>query len=170
MCRDRLRSVGKPALHLLDLLFPAGPPEEALNRPAPGLSDRQETRRKFRGEILNKLWGEAPPEDRVDIVMHIGPEAAEKMETRRILRSDVAEVVKSAEADGAQFTNPVSGRSLASLRPRQVTFWVEYSRREDGSYDIHDAYCHRMVVPGVSGQGADSPASLEGYDAKGGRR
>ena len=170
MCRDRFRSIGKPALHLLDLMFPADSPEAALSRPAPGLSDRQETRRKFRNEILNTVWGEALPEDQVDMVLNITAEVAPKMETRRILRSDVAEVIKQAEENGAQFVNPDSGRSLASLRPRQVTFWVEYSRLADGSYDIHDAYCHRMVVPGVSGQGADSPASLEGYDSKGGRR
>ncbi|MDR2945960.1 MAG: 4Fe-4S dicluster domain-containing protein [Candidatus Adiutrix sp.] len=170
MCRDRLRSVGKPALHLLDILFPGACPEAALARPAPGLSERQEIRRKFRNDLLKTVWGEAPPEDSVEIVMHITPEAARKMELRRILHRDVAGVILEAEAGGGGFVNPATGRVLASLRPRQVTFWVEYSRLDDGSFDIHDAYCHRMVAPGVAGVGADSPASLEGHDAKGGRR
>ena len=31
----------------------------------------------------------------------------------------------------------------------RVTFWVEYSV-EDGVRVVHDAYCHRMEVPGTS--------------------
>ena len=92
------------------------------------------------------------------------------MEERRMRRSDVGQVLLHALDEGEQCYNPDSGRSLAWLRPRQVSFWVEYSREDEGSFTIHDAYCHRMVIPGVFGQGADSPASLEGYDAKGGRR
>ena len=175
MCRDRLERVGKPALHLLDLLFPVLTPGEAAVRRGPGISDRQEGRLNFRRAALRGLWGEeAPPENEMDAAgikdLNISPLVAANLEKRRILRSDIAAVLKYAEENGPQFHNQESGRSLAALRPRQVTFWVEYSRRDDGTYDIHDAYCHRMVTPGVPGAGAESPASREGFDLMGGRK
>jgi hypothetical protein len=171
MCRDRLKAVGHPALHLLELLFPDESPAEALERPGPGISDRQENRRAFRLNVLKKFWAEEPEEDRaMDMVLHISEELAEILERRRILRGDLAGVLKAALEDGPHFVNRETGRHLACLRPRQVTFWVEYSPRADGSFDIHDAYSHRMLAPGVPGEGADSAASREGFDPMGGRR
>lgn len=171
MCRDRMRSQDRPALHLLDILFPASPPDEAAKRPAPGLSDRQENRRIFRRDMLSKKWGETPPEDLSmdDIIIHITDELAPKLEKRRILRSDIKKVLMEARDHGPLFSHPETGRHLASLRPRQVTYWVEYSPRADGSFDVYDAYCHRMVVPGVPGEGADSVSIPEGFDPMGGR-
>ena len=45
---------------------------------------------------------------------------------------------------------PASQR-LVNPKPSgvRVTFWVEYSV-EDGVCVVHDAYCHRMEVPGTS--------------------
>ena len=66
-----------------------------------------------------------------------------------ILREDAVRVVRHAEASGDTFLNRDNGHFLASLRPVRVTFWVEYSV-EDGVCVVHDAYCHRMEVPGTS--------------------
>lgn len=173
MCRDRLRKQGGPVLHLLDLLFPSAPPLEAARLPHTTISDRQEGRLAFTGAILNELWRESPPQDELmnkNHVLNISSELEALMDRRRILRRDVISVLDQARRQGAQFINPQSGRALSSYRPKQVTFWVEYSEKADGSYDIHDAYCHRMVVQGVPGEGADTAASLEGFDIKGGRR
>jgi Fe-S oxidoreductase len=171
MCRDRLKGVGKPSLHLLNLLFPNAPMEKAALRKPPGISERQEGRLEFRRDLLFKCWGESPAPGWLmnSFPMHISEELASRLERRRILTSDLAAVLRHAKEHGAQFFNRETGRYLTSLRPRQVTFWVEYSLDDDGAYTIHDAYCHRMVVPGVPGCGAGSPASLEGYAAKGGR-
>lgn len=103
------------------------------------------------------------------MTLHISDEVARRLEARRILRSDIKSVLLHAEDKGAQFFNAASNRSLTSLRPKQVTFWVEYSREEDGGYTIHDAYCHRMVVPGTPGEGLPTAVILEGYDPMGGR-
>lgn len=171
MCRDRMRARERPSLHLLDLLFPETTPDEAAQRQAPGLSDRQENRRRFRRDLLTKKWGETPLEDKLmdDIIIHITDELAPKLEKRRILRSDIKKVLLEAREHGPLFSQPSTGRHLASLRPRQVTYWVEYSPRDDGSFEVHDAYCHRMVVPGVPGEGADSVSIPEGFDPEGGR-
>ncbi len=168
MCRESLRAVGKPAMHLLELLFP-GTGEHfaarALERPALGISARQQAQLNFRRAMLKSVWDEAPEEKEEKAAMEnarlrMTPETEDALETRRILRSDILAVLARAEEDGPLFVN--ADRALASLRPRQVTFWVEYTRHGEGDYTIHNAYCHRMVAPGVPGAGAPTPATQEG--------
>lgn len=171
MCRDRLRAAGKPALHLLDLLFPSGAPEEAAARPAPGISERQRGRLDFRRAALAELWHEEPQRNphMEDMQLRISDDVAARLEARRILHTDIKAVILHAEAEGPQFSNPQTGRCLSSLRPKQVTYWVEYEKEPGGVYVIHDAYCHRMVVPGVPGEGRPTAVILEGHDPMGGR-
>jgi Fe-S oxidoreductase len=171
MCRDRLRAVGKPSVHLLDLLFASLSPDLAAVRPAPGISDRQEARLAFRRRLLQSLWHETParssPMDA--LILRIDDAVARKLETRRILHTDIKAVLLHAQEHGAQFFNAETGHCLTSFRPQQVSFWVEFTRNPDGSHTIHDAYCHRMVVPGVPGEGAPTAVILEGHDPQGGR-
>lgn len=171
MCRDRLRAVGKDTLHLLDLLFPSCPVKEAAARPAPGISERQEARQAFRRAMLAELWHEksAPNSRMDDMKLDISDVLARLLEKRRILHDDVKAVLLHAEDGGAQFSHPQSGRFLASYRPKQVSYWVEYEKQADGTYIVHDAYCHRMVVPGVPGKGEPTAVILEGHNPTGGR-
>ncbi|MDR3177311.1 MAG: 4Fe-4S dicluster domain-containing protein [Desulfovibrio sp.] len=168
MCRESLRSAGMRALHFLDLLFP-GEKDPAV-RPAPGISTRQENALAFRRAMLQNFWNE---EDEVagmePAIFSMDGEVAEKLEARRILRSDVEKVLLHSKEKGAQFRNPQSGRILSCLRPKQVTFWVEYSENADGSFTVHNAYCHRMRVPGTPGEGLPTAVILEGFDPQGGR-
>jgi Fe-S oxidoreductase len=169
MCRDRFSLAGHPSLHLLDLLFPEGDLTEVMGRPCPNLTQRRDNRREFKRLALAAFWGEEedPPKSPYEIV--IGEELWPKMERRRVLRGDLEMVIAEAAKNGPLFFNQNTGRSLASLRPRQVTFWVEYVKDEAGRYVIHDFWCHRMVAPGTPGEGAESPATLEGYARTGGR-
>jgi hypothetical protein len=74
------------------------------------------------------------------------PEEIERlMENRGILREDVEKTIHHAETTGEKFINPSTARSLASLRPDRVTYWVEYSRVGE-DYQVHSAYSHRMEV------------------------
>ena len=185
-CRDRLRRVGKPAVHLLDVLFSAAAPGDegdereaggkdtlrsASERPAPGISDRQRNRTAFRTRLLHSLWREPAPKDNPmdDIILRMSEEVEQRLEARRILHNDVRAVLRHAGEHGPQFLHPDNGRCLSSLRPKQVTFWVEYLREPDGAFRVYDAYCHRMVVPGTPGEGLPTAVTLEGYAPKGGR-
>ena len=103
------------------------------------------------------------------ISLNIDDSVARKLEDRQILHADIIEVLLHAEDAGAQFYNTNTGHSLASLRPRQITFWVEYRKETDGSYSIYDAYSHRLVVPGVPGEGRLGPSLFDEYPLKGGR-
>ncbi len=160
VCREQIRKTGKPALHLLDLLFPQAEAGTAAERPAAGISERRAAMHAFCREIRMTLWNEPPEAPAAGPALRIPPDVAERLETRRILYGDIQAVIAHAEAHGPAFRR--GDRLLARLRPRQVTFWVEYMKEPDGSFAVHDAYCHRMVVPDTPGDGLESPASREG--------
>jgi glutamate synthase (NADPH) small chain len=79
-----------------------------------------------------------------EIVLHIPEEIERLMERRGIRTEDVQETINHAETTGEKFINS-SGRSLASLRPDRVTYWVEYSQAGE-EYVVHTAYSHRMEL------------------------
>ncbi|GAB7025498.1 hypothetical protein JCM15764A_07460 [Geotalea toluenoxydans] len=72
-------------------------------------------------------------------------EVRQLLQERMILLDDVERVILQAEGTGRKLINQATGRFLASLRPKAVTFWVEYSR-EGEEYRVHTAYSHRMVM------------------------
>jgi hypothetical protein len=150
MCRDRLAAEGTPCLHLLDILFPPDDRTPAVaGHPGPGLSARRSNRAALKRRALREIGGrpaddpapEDPPLFLEDDVLH-------RLESRHILRQDVALAVRESEAAKSAFLDRQTGRFLGSWRPSRVTYWVEYSP-EAGGYRIHDAYSHRMVVPGT---------------------
>jgi glutamate synthase (NADPH) small chain len=67
------------------------------------------------------------------------------IEARHILMEDLQKTIHHAETTGEKFINPSTGRSLASLRPGRVTYWVEYSKQGE-AFLIHNAYSHRMEM------------------------
>jgi len=79
------------------------------------------------------------------IRLHIPKEVERLMENRGILREDLQKTIHHAETTGEKFINPSTGRSLASLRPDRVTYWVEYSRVGE-EYQVYSAYSHRMEM------------------------
>jgi hypothetical protein len=141
-CRDRFRSKGRDTRHLLELLYPA--PEAAPARKNPTWSQRQDNRAGLRRGLLKELWGEETEEEEtVELILDEGLE--QKIERTHILRSDIAAVIIRAEAEQAKFRNPRNGHFVASGRPANVSFWVEYSP-EGGRFRVHNAYCHRMTA------------------------
>jgi glutamate synthase (NADPH/NADH) small chain len=149
VCRDKLASVGKRTMHLLDLIFPDPAEKDPASRKRPGWSQRQENRARLKDSLLSELWGEGREamEEHREIRLHIGEEVQSLLEERRILIEDLQKVIHHAEATGRKLVHPKTGHFKASFKPYKVTFWVEYSPSEDG-YIIHNAYTHRMEVSG----------------------
>jgi Fe-S oxidoreductase len=147
MCRDLLARAGKRSLHLLDLLTP-GPDPDPAARPAPGHSERRENRARLKEALMREVWNEAAPGpepwDRVAVAFT--PEAAARLEERRILRSDVQKALLAMERSGRFLANTATGRRLAAHRPMAVTYWVECEPDGAGGYLVHNAWCHRMQV------------------------
>lgn len=178
MCRENLAAQGLSAWHLLDIL-PVGW-EVGAPYPATSLSQRRAGRLEARRIFVRKLDKEEMPqgEHKVrlrfartfpvrqnDAVLGEGSKAREAaclaaLEARQILLDDVEETIFVAEREGRFFVNPDTGHRLASHRPRTVTFWVEYAREEDEAgplYIVHDAWCHRTLVPGAGGEKLNQP-------------
>lgn len=144
MCRDRFASVGARVVHVLDLIFPEGRGADSL---PPRLSERRENRERLRRELLRTVWGEeSEGEEGAAMELRFAPGIRERLDKRRILDEDLRRVVRNAEATGRRMVSP-EGRSLACLRPRNVTTWVEYTL-EGEAVRIHNAWTHRMVVQG----------------------
>ncbi|MDR2786410.1 MAG: NAD(P)-binding protein [Treponema sp.] len=147
-CRDRFRSKGRDTRHLLELLYPASPPEAASGPPdawkSPLWSERQDNRAGLRRGLLKELWGEETEEaETMELIMD--GELEQKIESTHILKSDIAGVIARAEAEQAKFQDPRNGHFIASGRPANVSFWVEYSP-EGGGFRVYNAYCHRMTA------------------------
>jgi hypothetical protein len=79
------------------------------------------------------------------IRLHIPEEVERLIENRGILREHLQKTIHHAETTGEKFINPSTGRSLASLRPDRVTYWVEYSQVGE-DYQVYSAYSHRMEM------------------------
>ena len=150
VCRDRLASAGKRALHVLDVIFPdkAGP--DPADRPGPGWSQRRENRARLKAGLLRELWGEKPAaqEEHRMLKLVMTEEVRELLEKRRILDEDIQKVIQQAETSGQKLTHPETGHFLASHQPYKAVFWVEYSPAGQG-FNVHNAYSHRMVVKGA---------------------
>jgi glutamate synthase (NADPH/NADH) small chain len=149
VCRDNLAAANKRTVHLLDLIFPDPAEKDPASRKRPGWSQRQENRARLKDGLLNELWGEGceEMEDHRKITLHIAPEVQNLLEERRILIEDLQKVIHHAETTGRKLVHPKTGRFKASFTPYKVTFWLEYSRSDDG-YIVHNAYTHRMEVAG----------------------
>ena len=150
MCRDMFARSGNRALHLYDLIFPDDGGDDRAARPAPGYSDRRENRVRLREWFLEEVWDESPSgeaEPFEEVCVSLSLEAERIMEERRILVSDVQKVLLNAERTGKHLMREEGGNRVASFRPSEVTYWVEYEPIEDG-YLIHNAWSHRMRIKG----------------------
>jgi len=146
MCRDSFSAKGKRTLHVLDLLFGAAEADPA-SRKGPTFSQRHENRARLKTRLLRELWGEQVngEGDPTPMPLIVSPEVQALMEKRMILLEDVERVIARAEASGEKIEDRTTGHLVASHRPVNVTYWVEYSVDASGIV-IHNAYSHRMEV------------------------
>jgi hypothetical protein len=147
MCRDRFASLGKPTLHLLDLIFDGHDRENAWGK-GPDYSQRRENRSRLKRSLLVELWNDAPgttQEILPQINLYISDRVRDLMEKRMILVEDIQQVMQWVEKTGRRLVHRETGNYLAHFRPGTVTYWVEYSTADDG-YTVHNAYSHRMLV------------------------
>jgi NADPH-dependent glutamate synthase beta subunit-like oxidoreductase len=149
VCRDNLAGAGKRTVHILDLIFLEDGETDPAARKRPGWSQRQENRLRLKNDLLNELWATESGEriDHAGPVLNISSEAWQVLENRRILVTDLEEVIHQAETSGRKLYNPDSGHFKASLKLYNTTFWVEYIPSDDG-FTIYNAYSHRMSVSG----------------------
>ena len=151
MCHDRFASETE-TWHLFDILPRTASCGTHQEKNAPGLSARRAGRAALKEKALEEFLGEKPASrhDEEPIRLHIPEQVRIAMERRYILRQDVVTAICGMEKSGAKFINRDNGHILGSWRPRNVTFWVEYTANDDGSFTLVKAWCHRMVVAGAT--------------------
>ncbi|MEG6511685.1 4Fe-4S dicluster domain-containing protein [Desulforamulus ruminis] len=146
MCRDRFAARGKPALHLLDLIY-GGDAKDPSLRQGPSYSQRRENRARLKNKLLKEVWRETVAEEKgyQTIPLIISEKIRELMEDRLILVEDLQRVIEFAERTGKKMYHHQTGHFLAYYKPVSVTYWVEYTPRKDG-FVVHNTYCHRMEI------------------------
>ena len=147
MCRDQIARSGGRSAHMLELIF-RQEEKDPFDHPPTGLSESRWNRRWLKGHLLASLWDESqsPAPDYADIVLDVPIETRALLERRRILDTDIQQVLDGVESHGQLFYDAESGAYLASRRLGEVTFWVHYAPAEDNRYRIHTAWSHRMGI------------------------
>lgn len=171
MCRDRLASVGKKVMHLLDLFWPeTDHPEHRKN---PGFSRRHDNLAMIKNHMLEHLWNEKGiysnnrflkikdtqnrlkqnDKDAEQIYINISSRVEQILEERYILRADIEKVLNHFVTGARHFIVSENRHFIAFYRHAAVCFWVEFKKEKttDGSaYEIINAWSHRMEVIGNS--------------------
>ncbi|MGI6721328.1 MAG: pyridine nucleotide-disulfide oxidoreductase/dicluster-binding protein [Anaerovoracaceae bacterium] len=144
-CRDIFRDRGKEARHILDVLFniDCGHPTETQRR-----KNKVITKERLMKEVLGEEMTEKPKENRYKL--KIDPEVQQKMDSLRLLESDICETLEAGEEHGRRTIDPESGNYKCYRELGNITCWVEYAVTEDDDggkiYDIRNLYTHRMSI------------------------
>ena len=142
-CRDIFAAKGKDCRHILDDILGIN----GGSRPSPTVTMRRENRRILKKALASRygLPMEAMKEI-PNITLYTSPAVAEKLSADLILEEDLCQVIANSEASGHQLINPQTGHRIAHWKIGYLTYWVEFSCRTDGGYEIHNAYTHRMTI------------------------
>lgn len=145
-CRDIFAGAGKPAYHLLDLIFGLNRREdrEAAYRKAPTVSDSRLNRQTLKQTLLHDFFKEEVSMPKSKLKLRLSPETAEKLNRDLILLEDIETVIRHCEASGEKAMDE-SGLFFGHLQIGHMTFWAEYRVTEDG-FLLENAYCHRMSL------------------------
>ena len=137
-CRDRFARQGRESRHILELCYgtDAGAP--------PDISEKRKNRLSLKNELLQEVWLEDAMEKKLDYTLSFTDEAREMMDDRMILVEDVIAVLEDFRASGEAIEDE-DGLLVARRRVGNATFWVKFSRAEDG-FLVHRAWSHRMRV------------------------
>lgn len=150
-CTDYFSKAGKSAPHLLDILYG----REGHPRKSAGYSLRQENKARLKEQMLRAFWGDSTEkgkEEHERIRLVISDETMDLLEKRLILKEDIQKVLYHAEKRQTIAYNAKTGNLVAHFKPQIITYWVEYTKENDG-YIIHNAYSHRLeILEGVMNQ------------------
>ena len=139
-CRDRFAREGRESRHILELVYgtDAGAP--------PDISEKRFNRLRLKNDLLRELWLEEPMEKKLPYQLDFTDEAREMMDDRMILVEDVIAVIDAVRETGECIFDEESGLLIARHRVGNATFWVKFTREDDGHYRVHRAWSHRMNV------------------------
>ncbi len=142
-CRDIFLSDGKPAVHILQLMFEIETDVVRL----PDVTERRDNRVALKEKLLKEIWGEAMTEkpETCKYQLIITPQIKEKMNSMRILEQDICNVLAFSEASKRRTFNPQNNTYTSYRELGYITIWLEY-RPIDEQIEIINVYTHRMKI------------------------
>ena len=145
-CRDTFAYRGKPAVHILDIIFDLN----ESDRKAPYFSDRRRNRKRLKEEIGmtydENYKKEVNCHDNKLKPIVFSEEMKQKINSEYILEEEVEKVVRYCEDNRKKMVS-AEGNYIGHLKIGYMTYWVEYDDLDDYYY-IMKAYSHRMYVKG----------------------
>ncbi|MEG0391494.1 MAG: hypothetical protein RR626_01880, partial [Anaerovoracaceae bacterium] len=146
-CRDAFLEEGKPAVHLLELLFGESTEQE------PTLTRRRENRIRLKETLQATYWEALPPKQEATLpfALLISPPLQLKLSKNRILEEDVAQVILFCQETGRTVYNPDTETYSGYRQIGNMTTWVEYKQGEkaastEETFILVNAYTHRMKI------------------------
>jgi ATP:corrinoid adenosyltransferase len=141
-CRETFAEKGKECRHILDVIFGVESRREAVTK-----SDRRQNRRQLKADMLEEFWNEKSgsvfsPYDS----LIISDELSAKMTGNYIVSDDILKAIQNTEESGRVVYNPDTNIRIAHLRVGDRTFWAMYVKNANGSYELKNAYSHRLNI------------------------
>jgi Fe-S oxidoreductase len=172
-CRDVFKNAGKPAVHILDLMFEntggidAGAPKSG---PLPSLTQRRQNRMTLKENLLREIWSEEamvkPKEPKYRL--HITPEIQSKMDKQQLIEDDIIKVLEETDRLNRRTYAAESDTYICYAELGYITCWVEYrvnapaanadatagtaaadtdaNAAPAAEYDIVNIFSHRMKI------------------------
>ena len=151
-CRDAFLHEGKPATHLLDLLFGTEPKLSTVTA-------RRQNRILLKEQLLKQLWNESPIGDEPcdagtgggtdgctpAIALAMSDAVRQKISDSYILEQEAANVVEFCERTGRTLHDIDADTYTGYRKIGNLTYWVTY-RKSGDVYELLNAYTHRMEI------------------------
>jgi hypothetical protein len=148
-CREVFLSHGKDCAHVLDIAL-----DLPVSMETPMISARRHNSLYVKSELMRELKNEvyepiAQPWDDLELIIEKG--LAEEIDRKLISEDDIKEIVWTAESSGDKFIDEADGSVMACIARRVLTYWVRYRILPDGTFEILNAYYHRMSFARAEG-------------------
>lgn len=142
-CRDIFTREGKQTWHILDILFDL---ENKSPETLPSISQRRYNRLLLRQQVLNEFWNEQLIIKKEDMVIQIPGKLKEKLNHEYILESDIHKVINECEQSGNKIYDPDKKTYTGYMQIGNMTIWAVYRIIKEGSFELVNAYSHRMKI------------------------
>ncbi len=140
-CREVFRQKDKACAHILDMAFDIAP-----GKRTPSLQSKKENALEVKKQLMKNITGKdftPEPHEWDDMKLVIGDVLAEALDRKLIIEDDLKEAIWLAERSGEKFISE-DGVVQCSMVKSVLTYWVQYKEISSGTYEILNAYSHRM--------------------------
>ncbi len=141
-CRDIFADYGKPAIHILDVIF-------HLNdqfRPAPSITERRRNREKVKFELMRKYCDLELEKSTIQPTnIFISDLLKQKLNKNHILEDDIYTVINYCETNSIKVKNTKENLFFGHRKIGHTTFWIEY-KYMDEAIELVNAYTHRISI------------------------